>query len=450
MDWLTRNFAELIEQKKSGGELSDEEISLWIDGLVTASIPDYQTSAMLMAICFKGMTPHETAWLTHCISTSGDVIDLSSLKGVKCDKHSSGGVADTVSIPLIAIAASCGAVMPKMSGRGLGHSGGTIDKLESIPGFDVNLTPLAFAQVVNRFGAAIMAQTGDVAVADKKLYALRDVTATVDSVPLIASSIMGKKLASGADVIVLDVKWGSGAFMKGKSEAIELAKTMVGIGEDNGKTTVAYVTDMNEPLGTAVGNALEIVESVQVLKGCGPPKLVEVILTLCDEILVQSGVVQRRADARAMAMNAIASGDALRRFADIVSAQGGDPAFIDRPEVLPQAAVQRPVVAPRTGFVTSIDARGIGLAAMRLGAGRRTKEDVIDLAVGLVLDIKTGDVVSTGCRIATVYARTDSDARACEQEILQAIVVGEASVPRWQTVVAKVSRPDGVVTYEHS
>ncbi len=447
---MTRNFAELIEQKKSGGELSDEEISLWIDGLVTGSIPDYQTSAMLMAIYFKGMTSHETAWLTYCISTSGGVIDLSSLKGVKCDKHSSGGVADTVSIPLIAIAASCGAVMPKMSGRGLGHSGGTIDKLESIPGFDVNLTPLAFAQVVNRFGAAIMAQTGDVAVADKKLYALRDVTATVDSVPLIASSIMGKKLASGADVIVLDVKWGSGAFMKGKSEAIELAKTMVGIGEDNGKTTVAYVTDMNEPLGTAVGNALEIVESVQVLKGGGPPKLVEVILTLCDEVLVQSGIVQRREDARTMAMNAIASGDALRRFADIVSAQGGDPAFIDRPDALPQAAVQRSIVAPQSGFVTSIDAKGIGLAAMRLGAGRRTKDDVIDLAVGLVLDIKTGDVVSTGCRIATVFARTDDDARACEQEILRAIVVGEASVPRWQTVVAKISRADGVVMYEHS
>ncbi|RIE11314.1 thymidine phosphorylase, partial [Candidatus Cryosericum odellii] len=283
---MNRNFAELIEQKKSGGELSEEEISWWIDGLVGGSIPDYQTSAMLMAIYFKGMNAHETSWLTHCISTSGDVIDLSSLKGVKCDKHSSGGVADTVSIPLIAIAASCGAVMPKMSGRGLGHSGGTIDKLESIPGFDVNLTSLAFMEIVNRLGGAIMAQTGDVAVADKKLYALRDVTATVDSVPLIASSIMGKKLASGADVIVLDVKWGSGAFMSSESEAIELAKTMVGIGEDNGKTTVAYVTDMNEPLGNAVGNALEIVEAVQVLKGHGPAKLVDVILTLCDEILM--------------------------------------------------------------------------------------------------------------------------------------------------------------------
>jgi pyrimidine-nucleoside phosphorylase len=337
-----------------------------------------------------------------------------------------------------------------MSGRGLGHSGGTIDKLESIPGFDVNLTPRAFAEIVNRLGGAIMAQTGDIAVADKKLYALRDVTATVDSVPLIASSIMGKKLASGADVIVLDVKWGSGAFMTGKSEAIELAKTMVGIGEDNGKTTVAYVTDMNEPLGNAVGNALEIVEAVEVLKGHGPAKLVDVILTLCDEILMQSGIVQKREDAREMAMNAIASGNALQRFADIVRAQGGDPAFIDRPEVLPQAAVRQPVFAPCSGFVTSIDAKGIGLAAMRLGAGRRTKEDAIDLAVGLVLDVKTGDAVSAGHQIATVYARTDDDARTCEQEILGAIVVGQASVPRWQTVVAKISRADGVVTYERS
>jgi pyrimidine-nucleoside phosphorylase len=447
---LNRNFAELIEQKKRGGELSQVEISWWIDGLVGGSIPDYQTSAMLMAIYFRGMNPHETAWLTHCISTSGDVMDLSSLRGVKCDKHSSGGVADTVSIPLIAIAASCGAVMPKMSGRGLGHSGGTIDKLESIPGFDVNLTPLAFAEVVNRFGGAIMAQTGDVAVADKKLYALRDVTATVDSVPLIASSIMGKKLASGTDVIVLDVKWGSGAFMISTSAAIELAKTMVGIGEDNGKTTVAYVTDMNEPLGNAVGNALEIVEAVQVLKGHGPAKLVDVILTLCDEILMQSGIAQKREDARAMAMNAIASGIALRRFADIVEAQGGDPAFIDRPELLPQAAVMRPVYASCDGFVTSIDARGIGLAAMHLGAGRRTKEDLIDLAVGLVLDVKTGDAVSTEHQIATVYARTEEDAAMCEQEILRAVVVGQASVSRWQTVVAKISRADGVVTYEQS
>lgn len=447
---LNRNFAELIEQKKRGGELSREEISWWIDGLVGGSIPEYQTSAMLMAIYFKGMNPHETAWLTHCISTSGDVMDLSSLRGVKCDKHSSGGVADTVSIPLIAIAASCGAVMPKMSGRGLGHSGGTIDKLESIPGFDVNLTPLAFAEVVNRFGGAIMAQTGDVAVADKKLYALRDVTATVDSVPLIASSIIGKKLASGTDVIVLDVKWGSGAFMTSTSEAIELAKTMVGIGEDNGKTTVAYVTDMNEPLGNAVGNALEIVEAVQVLKGHGPAKLVDVMLTLCDEILMQSGIAQKREDARAMALDAIASGNALRRFADIVKAQGGDPAFIDRPELLPQAAVTRPVYASCEGFVTSIDARGIGLAAMHLGAGRRTKEDVIDLAVGLVLDVKTGDAVSTGHQIATVHARTEDDAATCEQEILRAVVVGQASVPRWQTIVARISRADGVVTYEHS
>ena len=447
---MNRSFAELIESKKSGGELSEEEISWWVDGIVSNSIPDYQTSAMLMAIYFKGMNAKETSWLTHCISTSGDIIDLSSVKGVKCDKHSSGGVADTVSIPLIAIAASCGAVMPKMSGRGLGHSGGTIDKLESIPGFDVNLTPSRFAEIVNRLGGAIMAQTGDVAVADKKLYALRDVTATVDSVPLIASSIMGKKLASGADVIVLDVKWGSGAFMTSKSAAVELAKTMVGIGEANGKTTVAFVTDMNEPLGNAVGNALEIVEAVQVLKGGGPAKLVDVILTLCDEILVQSGVVRGCEEARAMARDAINSGKALKRFADIVAAQGGDPAFIDQLDVLPQAAVKRPVVATRSGFVSGIDAKGIGLAAMHLGAGRRTKDDIIDLAVGLVLDIKTGDAVSAGRQIATVYARTDDDARACEHEILDAIVVGESPAPRWQTVVAKVSRGDTVVMYEHS
>lgn len=447
---LSRSFAELIEQKKRGYELSNEDISSWIDGLVAGSIPDYQTSAMLMAIYFRGMNARETSWFTHCISTSGDIINLSSLSGVKCDKHSSGGVADTVSIPLIAIAASCGAVMPKMSGRGLGHSGGTIDKLESIPGFDVNLTPRAFAEIVNRLGGAIMAQTGDVAVADKKLYALRDVTATVDSIPLIASSIMGKKLASGADIIVLDVKWGTGAFMQGKSEAIDLARTMVDIGEDNGKTTVAYVTDMNEPLGNAVGNALEVTEAVQVLRGHGPAKLVDVILTLCDEILMQSRIVQKREDARTMAVSAISNGVALQRFADIVKAQGGDPAFIDHPELLPQAAVRRAVYASTSGFVTGIDAKGIGLAAMHLGAGRRTKEDTIDLAVGLILDIKTGDAVIMGQKIATIYTRTDDDARRCEQEIMDAIVVGQAPVPRWQTIVAKVSHAGGVVTYEHS
>jgi len=261
------SFAELIEKKKQGGELTDEELAFWIDGVVRGSIPEYQTSAMLMAVYFRGMSPRETSRLTYCIAHSGDVIDLSSLKGIKADKHSSGGVADTVSIPLIAVAASCGALMPKMSGRGLGHTGGTIDKLEAIPGFNVNLSPSAFMDIVSRLGGAIIAQTSDIAVADKKLYALRDVTATIDSVPLIASSIMGKKLASGADVIVLDVKWGTGAFMETREAATALARTMVDIGEDNGKRTIAYVTDMNEPLGNAVGNALEVLEAVQVLKG---------------------------------------------------------------------------------------------------------------------------------------------------------------------------------------
>ncbi len=442
-----RSFAELIERKKNGEALSDDEISWWINGLVDGSIPDYQTAAMLMAIYFRGMTAQETAWLTACISHSGDVIDLSSLAGVKCDKHSSGGVADTVSIPLIAIAASCGAVMPKMSGRGLGHSGGTIDKLESIPGFNVNLTEAQFVDIVNRFGGAIMAQTGDVAVADKKLYALRDVTATVDSVPLIASSIMGKKLASGADVIILDVKWGSGAFMTGKQAAIDLAQTMVEIGENNGKTTIAYVTDMNEPLGNAVGNALEILEAVEVLKGRGPAKLVDVILTLSDEILMRSGVASSAKGARRLATDALASGRALQRFADIVRAQGGDTSFIDRPDILPGAAVVRSVGAPFSGYVTQIDAKAIGLAAMHLGAGRRTKEDVIDLSVGLVLNVKTGDTVTAGQLIGSVHARTGQDADIGVRELLAALTIGQTPAARWQPVVARISRADGVVTF---
>jgi pyrimidine-nucleoside phosphorylase len=444
---MSGSFAELIERKKNGGELSDEEISWWIDGLVEGSIPEYQTAAMLMAIYFRGMTSRETAWLTSCICHSGDVIDLSSLAGVKCDKHSSGGVADTVSIPLIAIAASCGAVMPKMSGRGLGHSGGTIDKLESIPGFNVNLTTAQFADIVNRLGGAIMAQTGDVAIADKKLYALRDVTATVNSVPLIASSIMGKKLASGADVIVLDVKWGSGAFMCSKEEAIDLARTMVGIGEDNGKKTIAYVTDMNEPLGNAVGNALEIIEAVEVLKGRGPAKLLDVILTLSDEILVRSGVAADAKGARRLATDALVSGRALQRFADIVRAQGGDPSFIDHSDILPKAAVVLEVCAPLSGYVTGIDARGVGLAAMHLGAGRRTKEDTIDLSVGLVLDVKTGDAVVAGQPIGTIYARTLEEARNCEQELLKSLTFGQVPADRWQPVVARISKADGVVAF---
>ncbi|MGB9666475.1 MAG: thymidine phosphorylase [Candidatus Cryosericum sp.] len=445
---MTESFAELIQLKKTGQELTKEQISGWIEGVTRGTIPEYQTAAMLMAIYFKGMSPRETAWLTHCVSTSGDVIDLSALKGIKCDKHSSGGVADTVSIPLIAIAASCGAVMPKMSGRGLGHTGGTIDKLEAIPGFNVNLTTQEFANVVNRWGGAIMAQTSDVAVADKKLYALRDVTATVDSVPLIASSIMGKKLASGADVIVLDVKWGSGAFMVTTADAIGLAETMVGIGEDNGKRTVAYVTDMNEPLGNAVGNALEIVEAVEILRGSGPRKLRDVILALSDEILLQSGVAQTQDEARRRAERAIADGSALQRLADIVVAQGGDPAFIDHPEVLPQAPLRRVVQAPWTGFVQRMDARGIGEAAMHLGAGRRTKEDTIDLSVGLILDVKTGDAVTAGQPIASVFARTEEEARTCEQEILTSLTVGAAPAPPWQTVVARITRKDGVVPYK--
>ncbi len=442
------NFAELIERKKTGGELTNEEISWWIKGLVDETIPDYQTTAMLMAIYFKGMSPRETAWLTHCVTHSGEVIDLSFLHGIKCDKHSSGGVADTVSIPLIAIAASCGAVMPKMSGRGLGHTGGTIDKLESIPGFNVNITPQQFADIVNRFGGAIMAQTGDVAIADKKLYALRDVTATVNAVPLIASSIMGKKLASGADVIVLDVKWGSGAFMPRKEDAVELAKTMVGIGEDNGKRTIGYVTDMNEPLGNAVGNALEVLEAVEVLRGRGPAKLVEVILTLCDEILLQSHITSNAQEARQKELYAIRSGSALQRFAEIVRAQGGDPAFIDNPALLPQAAVHVAVPAPCDGFVGIMQARSIGLAAMHLGAGRRTKEDKIDLSVGLVVNVKTGDQIRKGQPIATICARTQEDAASCREEFLDALSFSSTPVPRWQTVAARVSKSEGVVLYE--
>ncbi len=447
---MNESFAELIERKKNGGMLSNDEISWWVNGIVDESIPEYQTTAMLMAIYFKGMTSGETAWLTHCICHSGDIIDLSSLSGVKCDKHSSGGVADTVSIPLIAIAASCGAVMPKMSGRGLGHSGGTIDKLESIPGFNVNLTATQFTDTVNRLGGAIMAQTSDIAVADKKLYALRDVTATINSIPLIASSIMGKKLASGADIIILDVKWGSGAFMPARQDAIELAQTMVDIGEDNGKTTIAYVTDMNEPLGDAVGNALEIAEAVEVLRGRGPAKLVDVILTLSDEILVRSGVAPNAKGARRLATDALASGRALQRFADIVQAQGGDPTFIDHPDALPQAAVVMPVYAPRSGFVTHIDAKAIGLAAMHLGAGRRAKEDTIDLSVGLIVHVKTGDPVAAGQQLVTVHARSEEDALACKQEVLAALSCGQHPVEHWQPVVARISRADGVVLFERS
>jgi pyrimidine-nucleoside phosphorylase len=447
---VTVPFADLIEKKRNGGELSHEELESWVAGITGGGVPDYQSAAMLMAVYFRGMTPAETAWFTRCIAFSGDTIDLSGIAGMKCDKHSSGGVADTVSLPLIAIAASCGAILPKLSGRGLGHTGGTIDKLEAIPGFNVNLDRAQFVDIVNKHGAAIMAQTQDVAPADKLLYSLRDVTATINSIPLIASSIMGKKLATGADVIVLDVKWGTGAFMPTVEEASKLAKTMVDIGEDNGKRTIAFVTDMNEPLGSAVGNALEVLEAVEVLKGGGSPRLNNVILTLCDEILLQSGIAPTAAAARTLALEAVSSGRALQRFREIVVAQGGDPAFTDDPGRLPTAPVIEPFIAETSGFVSAVDAKRIGGAAMLLGAGRRTKSDTIDLAVGLTLDVCTGMDIRKGQRIGAVHARSHNDAARCGAEVAASIRTDTLPVRPLPVVAARISRAGGVVTYPNA
>lgn len=416
---------DLILKKKQGGELSTDEIRYMIEGFTEGSIPDYQMSAMTMAICFRGMTPRETMDLTLAMRDSGDVLDLSGIKGVKVDKHSTGGVGDKTSLALTPIIAALGVPVAKMSGRGLGHTGGTIDKLECFDGFTTALSEEQFAGNVNTIGIAIAGQTANLAPADKKLYALRDVTATVDQMSLIASSIMSKKLASGSDAIVLDVKTGNGAFMKKLEDSRALAKEMVSIGTMAGKKTVAVITDMDQPLGRAVGNSLEVREAIDTLRGEGPADFKEVVFALGSQMLMLAGRAADEKEARALMEGVIEDGSALDKFAQFVRAQGGDAAPVYDTSLLPVAGKTLEVTAKESGYVHRILAEDIGIACMTLGGGRETKESAIDLSVGIILEKKNGDAVSDGEVLATIYGNDDAKMQAAYEKIAHAYEIAK-------------------------
>ncbi|MDF2669617.1 MAG: deoA [Paenibacillus sp.] len=433
---------DLIQKKRDGGELSREEIAFLIQGYSAGRIPDYQLSAWAMAVFFQGMSARETADLTLEMAASGDQVDLSAIAGVKVDKHSTGGVGDTTTLVLASLVAAAGVPVAKMSGRGLGHTGGTIDKLESIPGFRVELTQEQFVEQVNRHGIAVMGQSGNITPADKKLYGLRDVTATVNSIPLIASSIMSKKIASGADAIVLDVKTGNGAFMKTLDDSIKLAEAMVAIGEEVGRETVAVISSMEQPLGVAVGNALEVKLAIETLKGQGPKDLEELCLTLGAHMLVLGGKALDVAEGEEVLRELIRKGYALKKFKEFVAAQGGSPSFIDQPAQLPAAKLVVPVSAQSAGFVSGIEAERIGIAAMLLGAGRETKEASIDLAAGIMLNRKVGDRVEPGEALVELHTnRTDPKLiEEVSQHIVAAYTITEQPPEQPQLIYAIVTR----------
>lgn len=432
---------DVILKKRRGQKLSAAEIQFFVNGYTSGEIPDYQAAALAMAVFFQGLEPEETADLTMAMARSGDQNDLSSIPGIKVDKHSTGGVGDKTTLVLGPLVAAAGVPVAKMSGRGLGHTGGTIDKLEAIPGFQAALDNRRFLEQVNRVKLAVVAQTGHLAPADKKLYALRDVTATVDSIPLIAASVMSKKIAAGADAIVLDVKVGSGAFMKNIEDAFSLARTMVDIGSQVGRETVAMVTDMDQPLGYAVGNALEVKEAIDTLKGHGPGDVRELCLELASEMIMLAGIENERDTARGRLEQIIDSGLALDKLKDFIQAQGGNPEAVNKPELLPTAPVVYPVTATHSeGYVSSIQAEQIGLAAMLLGAGRATKEDAIDLSVGVVLRKKIGDRVSAGEILAEIHAQRDTDLNGVGQMIKAAYLTSKDPSPVRPILLGRVSK----------
>lgn len=400
-------MVDIISKKRDGKELATEEINFFVEGYTKGIIPDYQVSSLSMAIYFQDMNDRERADLTMAMVNSGETIDLSEIKGIKVDKHSTGGVGDTTTLVLAPLVAALDIPVAKMSGRGLGHTGGTIDKLESVPGFHVEITKEEFIKLVNRDKIAVIGQTGNLTPADKKLYALRDVTGTVESIPLIASSIMSKKIAAGADAIVLDVKTGAGAFMKTMEDSEKLAHAMVQIGNNLGRETMAIISDMSQPLGFAIGNALEVKEAIDTLKGEGPKDLIELVLTLGSQMVVLAKKANTLEEARKKLLEVIKNGKALDKFKVFLENQGGDSSVVDNPEKLPQAKYKIDVLAQKSGFVSNIVADEIGIAAMLLGAGRATKVDKIDLAVGLILGKKVGDKVEKGETLVTIYANRE-------------------------------------------
>jgi pyrimidine-nucleoside phosphorylase len=431
---------ELIEKKKRGGRLTGEEIERLIQGYTAGRIPDYQIAALLMAIYFQGLDEEETTQLTMAMAQSGELVDLSGVQGGTVDKHSSGGIADTTTLVLLPLVAAGGAKMAKMSGRGLGHTGGTIDKLEAIPGFRTQLAKDEFLAAVNEVGAAITGQSENLVPADKKLYALRDVTATVDSLPLIASSIMSKKIAGGAEKIVLDVKFGRGAFMKDYDQAIELGRLMVDIGRRAGREVVAYVTAMDQPLGLAIGNSLEIIEAAETLKGRGHRDLEELCLEFGAELLYLAGVEGERNRARERLAVKLRSGEAAAKMKEIIARQGGNPAVIDDYSLLPQAEFRQEIRAEVDGYIKDIDALRLGRTALKLGAGRETKEDQIDLAVGIRLHGKVGDYFQRGEPLATVLANDQEKLTWAAAEVEAALALTPERVEKPKVIYARITR----------
>lgn len=415
---------DIIDTKRNGGTLSDEQIDYFINGVVDGTIADYQISALLMAIYFQGMTASEQTKLTMAMLNSGDRLDLSAIAGVKVDKHSTGGVGDKTSLPLAAMVAALGIPVPMISGRGLGHTGGTLDKLEAIPGYRVSLTEKEFIHQVQTIGLAIIGATGEIAPADARIYGLRDVTDTVDSIPLIASSILSKKLASGTDALVIDVKTGAGAFMKEEADAQKLAHALVEIANQAGVKSMAIISDMNQPLGNKIGNSLEIEESIDVLKGKGPADLVDLVLTLGSQMVVLAGKADDLTTAREQLERTIQDGSALEKFKQMIEMQGGDPAVIGDYGIMPQAQHQIPIVADRDGVVTKVAADEMGIASMQLGGGRSAKDDQLDYAVGLELHHKVGDRVTKGETLVTVYSN-QADITAVQKLITDNFIIGD-------------------------
>ena len=439
-------MSDLIIKKRDGQTLTGDEIEYFIRGYVAGEIPDYQAAAMMMAVYFQGMDAAETAALTMTMARSGDTVDLSAIPGVKVDKHSTGGVADTTTLIVAPLVAACGVPVAKMSGRGLGHTGGTLDKLESIPGFSVYQPMDAFIELVKRNGLAVIGQTADLVPADRMLYALRDVTGTVENLSLIASSIMSKKIAAGADAILLDVKTGDGAFMGTEEDAFALARAMVDIGTEVGRETVALVTDMNEPLGEAVGNAIEVREAVEILKGERTGRLLDVCMALGEQMLVLGGVCGTVQEGKEKLTQALRNGRGLEKFTAMIEAQGGDPRVIGDTGLLPRAKDQVEVIAERSGYVSGIQTRHIGEAASHLGAGRLTKEDAIDPAVGLWMHVRTGDAVEKGAPLATVYCNDESKKREAVGMITAAIWIGDTPPAQRPLIYGMVSK-EGVERY---
>ena len=416
---------DLIMKKRNGGTLSRDEIFFMIEGYTKGNIPDYQMSAMMMAIYFNGMNEKETAALTMAMAESGDQLDLSGIQGIKVDKHSTGGVGDKTSLALTPMVSACGVKIAKMSGRGLGHTGGTIDKLESFQGFSTSLSEEAFIDQVNRIGISIIGQTKNLAPADKKLYALRDVTATVDNMSLIASSIMSKKLAAGADAIVLDVKTGSGAFMKEEADAMLLAGEMMTIGKNAGRKMMAVISDMDQPLGNAVGNALEVKEAIETLKGHGPADFTELCMTLGSCMLMVAEIAENEQQAREMLKEAVDSEKALDKLAELVEAQGGDKRMVYETDLLPKASSITPLLSEKDGYVEKIQCDEVGICSLILGGGRETKESAIDLSVGIVLTKKVGSHVKAGEPLAYIHSNEETKRLACEERLRKAFHIGD-------------------------